>query len=85
VTDDPNASTPTPTPSAPVRLAGIDEIRDLLVKISRERVLELTFRNGFPEPTAELAEGAIWFVEDVEAWLNEHGDAAADVFKIRTT
>jgi prophage regulatory protein len=75
------ASAPAPNPSTPVPLAGIDEILVLLLKISRQRVLELTFRSDFPEPAAELVEGDIWFLEDVEAWINGHGDALADVFK----
>lgn len=76
-----NADTPEPNPSAPLPLAGIDEILFLLVKICRQRVLELTFRSDFPEPAADLAEGAVWFLEDVEAWINEHGDAVADMLR----
>jgi hypothetical protein len=75
------ASVPAPDPSAPIPLAGIDEILALLIKISRQRVLELTFRSDFPEPAAELVEGDVWFLEDVEAWVDGHGDAVADVFK----
>jgi prophage regulatory protein len=62
-------------------LGGIEEIRLLLVKISRERVLELTFRANFPEPAADLAEGAVWFLDEVEAWIKENGNAVAEVFK----
>src|SRR5687768_17316780 len=42
MTNTANVSTPEPTGSAPVPLAGIEEILDLLVKISRDRVRELT-------------------------------------------
>jgi hypothetical protein len=71
----------TNTPSASTPLAGIDEIRLLLVKICREGVRELTFRSDFPEPEAELAAGDVWLLEDIEAWINEHGDVVAEVFK----
>ena len=64
-----------------VPLVGIDEILTLLVKISRRSVLELTFRNDFPEPAAELAEGDIWLLEDIEAWINDHGYAVAETLK----
>jgi prophage regulatory protein len=68
-------------PSASTPLAGIDEILVLLVRISRERVRELTFRSDFPEPAAELAGGDVWHRADVEAWIDEHGDAVADMLK----
>jgi len=72
MTDPANATAP---------LAGLDEILDLLLTISRERVRELTFRSDFPEPAAELAEGDVWLRDDVEAWINEHGDAVADMLR----
>ena len=72
-----NAGAPELTQSAPIPLAGITEIRAMLGQISRERVLELTFRSDFPEPAAELVEGDVWLLEEVEAWINEHGDAAS--------
>jgi prophage regulatory protein len=80
VTDTPNAGTPAPTSPAPIRLAGIDEILDLVVDISKERVLELTFRSDFPKPAEELGAGDVWLLDDVEAWLNRHGDVLAEVF-----
>lgn len=76
-----NVSTLTIVPSPPRTIVGMDEIRALLVDVSMEGVQEITFRNDFPEPAAELAAGDVWFLEDVEAWINEHGDVAADVFK----
>lgn len=42
---------------------------------------ELTLRSDFPEPASELAEGDVWLREDVEAWINEHGEAVADILK----
>jgi hypothetical protein len=44
-------------------------------------VLELTFRPNFPEPAADLAEGAVWLLDEVEAWIKENGNAVAEVFK----
>jgi len=81
MTNTANVSTPEPTGSAPVPLAGIEEIVGLLVKISGDRVRELTFRSDFPEPAAELAQGDIWLRDDVEAWINDHGDALADMLR----
>jgi hypothetical protein len=81
MTNTANVNTPESTRSAPVPLAGIEEILDLLVKISRDRVRELTFRSDFPEPAAELAQGDIWLRDDIEAWIHEHGDALADMLK----
>jgi hypothetical protein len=81
VTDTANAGIPAPTPSGPIRLAGIDEIFDLVVKISKEGVLELTFRSDFPKPADELGAGDVWLLDDVEAWLNQHDDVQAEVFK----
>lgn len=76
-----SANAPASAPSTPPSLAGIDEILDLLVKISRERVLRLSFRSDFPEPVAELAEGDVWHRDEVEAWINEHGDVVADMLR----
>jgi hypothetical protein len=28
---------------------------------------------------AELAEGDVWHRDEVEAWINEHGDAVAEM------
>ena len=81
MTNTANVSTPEPTGSAPVPLAGIEEIVGLLVKISGDRVRELTFRSDFPQPAAELAQGDIWLRDDVEAWINDHSDALADMLR----
>ena len=82
MTDTANVSAPETARSAPVQLAGIEEIQDLLIKVSRDRVRELTFRSDFPQPAAEIAQGDIWLRDDVEAWLNEHGDALADMLRL---
>jgi hypothetical protein len=81
MTNTANVSPLEPTGSAPVPLAGIEEILGLLVEFSRDWVLELTFRTDFPEPAAELAQGDIWLRDDVEAWINEHGDALAEMLR----
>ncbi|RSM73511.1 DNA-binding protein [Actinoplanes sp. ATCC 53533] len=73
MTNTANVSTP--------ELAGVEEILDLLVRISRDRVRELTCRSDFPEPAAELAQGDIWLRDDVETWINDHSDALADMLR----
>ena len=70
------ASTP-----APIPLVGVDEIHDLIVRISREHVRELTYRDGFPEPAAELAGGDVWFRADIEAWICDNADAVAELLR----
>jgi len=82
MTDTANVIAPEIARSAPVRLAGIEEVQHLLLEISKDRVRELTFRSDFPQPAAELAQGDIWLRDDVEAWLNEHGDALADMLRL---
>ena len=55
----------------PLRLIGAHEIRDLL-GVTRQRVYQLTGRSDFPKPVATLAQGKIWAVDDVEAWIGVH-------------
>jgi hypothetical protein len=62
-------------------LVGLSEIHDLLVRVTREFVEQLTCGGDVPEPAAELIGGAIWFREDVEAWIDGHGDVLANLFK----
>jgi hypothetical protein len=81
MTNTANVSTPEPTGSAPVPLAGIEEILDLLVKISKDRVRELTYRSDFPKPAAELGQGDIWLRDDVQTWINDHSDTLADMLR----
>ena len=81
MTNTANATTAASTKSAPPAVAGIEEILDLLVRFSKDRVLELTFRNGFPDPHGELAAGDVWLLDEVEAWINEHPEAVAEVFQ----
>jgi predicted DNA-binding transcriptional regulator AlpA len=55
-----------------VRLMGAHEIRVRLGGISRQRVYQITSRADFPAAAADLAQGKVWLVEDVEAWIAEH-------------
>lgn len=62
-------------------LVGVSEIHDLLLRICRERVLELTYRDDFPQPVAELFGGDVWLRNEVEVWIEGRGDVVADLFK----
>lgn len=53
------------------RLYGTSEIADRL-GVTRQRAHVITRQKGFPEPYEELVMGAVWRVEDVEAWIREH-------------
>jgi prophage regulatory protein len=55
-----------------IRIVGAREIRSMLGDISRQRAWQLTNREDFPEPMAQLTEGRFWFVEDVEDWRDKH-------------
>lgn len=63
-------------------LVGISEIHGLLLRVTKESVEELTHGGDFPEPAAELIGGAIWLRQDVEAWIDGHGDALTNLFKL---
>jgi prophage regulatory protein len=52
----------------PLRLVGAHEIRDML-GVSRQRVYQLAKRSDFPKPIAELAQGKVWVLADIEAWI----------------
>jgi hypothetical protein len=68
-----------------VPLAGLGEIRNLLVTIGDRSAAEIAFRDDFPQPVADLAEGTVWLLADVEAWLKEHTDVLADALKVAVT
>ncbi|GAA4607529.1 hypothetical protein GCM10023107_81910 [Actinoplanes octamycinicus] len=40
--------------------------------VSRQRVQQLTQRDDFPAPYAELSLGRIWLASDVELWIQQH-------------
>jgi predicted DNA-binding transcriptional regulator AlpA len=52
----------------PIPLVGAHEIRGML-GVSRQRAYELAMRSDFPRPVAELAQGKVWVLADVEAWI----------------
>jgi prophage regulatory protein len=60
-----------------IRLVGAHEIRDLL-GVSRQRVYQLAARSDFPQPVATLAQGKIWSLSDVEAWIGTHRAGGRD-------
>jgi hypothetical protein len=60
---------------------GLSEVYDRLVKITRDGVLEITYRDDFPEPIAELIGGDIWDGDEVDAWIAGHADELLPLFK----
>jgi len=52
-------------------LVGAHEIRDML-GVTRQRVYQLTSRSDFPRPVAELAQGKVWVLAEVQAWISAH-------------
>jgi prophage regulatory protein len=53
----------------PIRVVGAHEIRVRLGGVSRQRVYQITSRPDFPKPVADLTQGKVWLVDDVEAWI----------------
>lgn len=53
-------------------LVGVAEIADML-RVTRQRVQQITKQPGFPEPDAVLSAGKIWRRELVEAWAKKAG------------
>lgn len=51
----------------PARLLGATDVAHLL-GVSRQRLYQLTERPGFPPPATQLARGALWRREDIEAF-----------------
>lgn len=50
---------------------GASEIAGRL-KVSRQRVYQITSRKGFPDPLAHLAMGQVWATDEVERWITEN-------------
>lgn len=46
-----------------------------LFGVSRQRAHVLTQSKSFPEPVQNLAIGAVWLADDVEAWAERNGRA----------
>jgi predicted DNA-binding transcriptional regulator AlpA len=40
-----------------------------MLGVSRQRVQQLAARSDFPQPVAELAQGKVWVLADIEAWI----------------
>ena len=45
----------------------------LLLNVNRQRVYQLSQKDGFPAPMAELAMGKIWWLHDIQAWAEQKG------------
>lgn len=56
--------------SEPLTLVGAHEIRELL-GVTRQRVYQLAALPDFPKPIARLAQGKVWMLRDVEAWISD--------------
>lgn len=52
---------------APEKLAGMDEIAELLA-VAKVTAKRYAARDDFPEPLGRLAGGRVWRKTDVEAW-----------------
>ncbi|MEU4424183.1 DNA-binding protein [Actinoplanes sp. NPDC024001] len=55
----------------PLRLMGAHEIRLRLGVLSRQRVYQITGKEHFPAPIADLAAGKVWLEDDVEEWIRQ--------------
>lgn len=53
-------------------LVGTAEIAEML-RVSRQRVYQLSQLPDWPEPIARLAMGAVWRTTDIEAWARSRG------------
>ncbi|GAA3348713.1 hypothetical protein GCM10020358_68190 [Amorphoplanes nipponensis] len=62
-----------------IRLLGAHEIRIRLGGVSRQRTYQITCRDDFPRPVADLAQGKVWFAEDVDDWIRTHRQHQAAV------
>ena len=48
-----------------------------LLGVSRQRVYQLATRSDFPQPIAELAQGKVWALVDIETWIGIYRGAGA--------
>lgn len=46
-----------------------------MLGVSRTRAVYLTSQPDFPSPVSELSIGAVWSLDDVQAWANERTPA----------
>ncbi|MEU7753857.1 hypothetical protein [Micromonospora sp. NPDC049171] len=56
----------------------MDEIRDLLGGISKQRATIIVGRKGFPDPLATLKMGRVWEGKPVRAWIAKNRPDLAD-------
>lgn len=61
-----------------IPLMGAHEIRIRLGGVSRQRAYQITCRQDFPTPVADLAQGKVWSQEDVEGWFRKHRRGQAE-------
>ncbi|NES31741.1 hypothetical protein GCE86_02850 [Micromonospora terminaliae] len=61
-----------------MELLGLDEIRDLLGGISKQRATIIVGRKGFPDPLANLKMGRVWDGKAVRAWITKNRPGPAD-------
>ncbi|KAB1912056.1 MULTISPECIES: hypothetical protein [Micromonospora] len=61
-----------------MELLGLDEIRDLLGGISKQRATIIVGRKGFPDPLATLKMGRVWDGKAVRAWIAKNRPGPAD-------
>lgn len=57
--------------TAPGTLVGVAEIAEL-AGVSRQRVIVLAKRLGFPAPVVELRMGKVWKANQVKRWLETY-------------
>lgn len=61
-----------------VELLGLDEIRDLLGGISKQRATIIVGRKGFPDPLATLSMGRVWDGKAVRSWIAKNRPSPTD-------
>ena len=74
--------TKTPEPSDRITLIGMTEITDMLIRITRGGAQNLTYRDDFPTPVAELIGGEVWQLEEVTDWISAHPEVLAETFRV---
>ncbi|MDG4831558.1 DNA-binding protein [Solwaraspora sp. WMMD1047] len=42
------------------------------LRVSRQRLAEITARPDFPEPIDNLKSGRVWLKADIERWIKKH-------------
>lgn len=61
-----------------LRLWGAWEIQQAL-GVGRSRARELSRRKGFPDPVDDtMRGGAVWYQDEVEAWIAQHRQQLAE-------